>query len=782
MAFKNRTFHVSGLAAVLLSGASSIALAQTEDDVFAGIEQITVTARKRVEPLQKTPISIAAFSAQGLEQRQIQQISGIGQFTPSLTFETAAPISGNSAVAVMFIRGIGQVESIPTVDLGVGLYVDGVYLARSVGGVVDLLDVERVEVLRGPQGTLFGRNTIGGAISITTKKPGPHFGGQASILYGTDNRVLPTATVNAPITDNLFFKASAAYEYQEGFVERPDGLKTGDEDRLSGRAHLRWLASEKLEMNLVVDVTRERTNGAPYVLVETNADGFYAANPDGSPTDFPNSERSALFPFFHNIVFNAPICAGGPPPIVTPPDDPRCFGSHFIPENRDQDFSNKDVRSDLDIFGVSFTADYDFGPAQLKSITSYREADSVYSLDQDHSPLVIAEVDTENDQWQFTQELQLVGEAFDGRFNWVGGVFYFKEKATALEQVFFPVVNIQSGGSIDNDSIAGFAQGTYDFTDKLSLTAGIRYTRDKKRFTPDQFVITSAIGLPPGTPLLPAGEVSETFSDWTPMVNLAYQWTPDLMTYFTFSEGFKSGGFTQRIFPPLPEVPSFEPETARVVEAGFKSQVLDNRLRVNGAFYRTGYQDVQVTVQNISVAPIILNAAKAEIWGGELEILAQPTPAWTIEAGIGYINAEYTETGEGSQVTTANDLLKTPEWTLTAGSAYRFDITSDWSLTPRVDWSYRSRQENNAINSPAIAQPGYHLVDLGLILENEESGWQFLGRVSNLTDERFISAAYSDQNNPDNVALGVEAVRNLGISEAVFDRGRQFSIQLRKRF
>ncbi|MEM7570384.1 MAG: TonB-dependent receptor, partial [Pseudomonadota bacterium] len=427
-------------------------------------------------------------------------------------------------------------------------------------------------MLRGPQGTLFGRNTIGGAISITTKKPGPDFGGQASILYGTDNRVLPTATINVPLSDTLFFKASAAYEYQEGFVERPDGLKTGDEDRLSGRAQLRWQPNEKLDMNLVFDFTRERTNGAPYVLVETNADGFYATNPDGSPTPFPNAERSAVFPFFHNVVLNGETCAGGPPPVVTPPNDPRCFGSHFIPENQDQDFSNKDVRSDLDIFGVSFTLDYDFGSTQLKSITSYREVDSVYNLDQDHSPLPIAEVDSINDQWQFTQELQLVGEAFDGRLNWVGGIFYFKEQATALEEVLFPVVNFQSGGSVDNDSIAGFAQGTFDFTDKLSMTAGIRYTRDKKRFSPDQFVFSSQIGIPPGVPILPPGEVSEVFSDWTPMVNLAYQWTPDVMTYFTFSEGFKSGGFTQRIFPPLPEVPSFQPETARVVEAGFKTQ------------------------------------------------------------------------------------------------------------------------------------------------------------------------------------------------------------------
>ncbi|MEO0411056.1 MAG: TonB-dependent receptor [Pseudomonadota bacterium] len=782
MTHKNHMMHASLTAALLLSGTSVNALAQSGDDGFAGVEQILVTARKRQESLQETPIAITAFSAQGLEQRQIQQISGIGQFTPSLTFETAAPISGNSAVAVMFIRGIGQVESIPTVDLGVGLYVDGVYLARSVGGVVDLLDVERVEVLRGPQGTLFGRNTIGGAISITTKKPGPDLSGQVSMLYGTDDRLLPTATLNVPLADNLFFKISGAYENQDGYVRRPDGVATGDEDRLSGRAHLRWLPSEKLELNLVVDATRERTNGAPYVLVETNADGFYAANPDGSPTDFPNSERSALFPFFHNIVFNAATCAGGPPPVVTPPNDPRCFGSHFIPESRDQDFSDKDVQSDLDIFGVSFTADYDFGPAQLKSITSYREADSVYNLDQDHTPLLIAEVDSVNDQWQFTQELQLVGEAFDGKLEWVGGVFYFKEEATNLERVQFPVVDLQSGGSVDNDSIAGFAQGTYAFTDKLQLTAGIRYTRDKKRFTPNQFINSSQIGIPPGVPTLPPGEVSEVFSDWTPMVNLAYQWTPDVMTYFTFSEGFKSGGFTQRVFPPLPEVPSFEPETARVVEAGFKSQVLDNRIRLNGAIFRTGYNDVQVTVQNISVAPIILNAAKARIWGGELEMLAQPLPEWTIEASIGYINAEYTETGAGSQVTTANDLLKTPEFTLNVGSAYRYDLTSDWSLTPRVDWSYRSRQENNAINSPAVSQPGYHLVDLGLIVENEDTGWQLIGRVSNLTDERFITAAYSDQNNPENVALGVEAVRNLGLSEVVFDRGRQFSIQVRKRF
>ena len=725
------------------------ALAQNTDGLV--LEEIVVTARKRTENLQDTPISIAAFSAEGIEARQIQQVSSIAQFTPNLTFETAAPISGNSAVAVMFIRGIGQVESIPTVDLGVGLYVDGVYLARSVGGVVDLLDLERVEVLRGPQGTLFGRNTIGGAINITTAKPGPDTKGDVSLLYGTDDHFVAKGSINAPLNDKLFAKLTASREVQDGYVQHASGRDTGDKDRTSGRLAVRAEPSDNFTIDLAFDATRERTNGAAYVLSDVTT--------------------SAAFPSFSNMALNGSVC--GPNPAAA-----QCFGPQWISPGLDQDYSTTPPHSDLDIWGGSATLNWDLGSVQLRSITAYRDVQSDYNLDQDHSPVTIATVNSVNDQWQLSQEFQALGKALDDRLDYLLGVFYFKEKATSYERDTFPVARFQSGGSIDNDSLAFFAQSTYRLTEKLSLTGGLRFTRDEKSFTPDQFVINSLIGIPDNTPLLPSVEASRTFKKWTPMVNLSYRWDEALMTYATYSEGFKSGGFTQRVFPPvLPAagqdprevIPSFDPEIAKVAEAGFKSDLMDRRLRINGAVYRTDYRDVQVTVQNVSVAPIILNAAKARIWGGELEVVALPMAGLSLEGSLGYTDAKYKETAAGAQVTTDDKLIKTPEWSLTGAVAYTIQTGSDWTVTPRLDWSYRTGVYNNSINSPQAYQPSYHLVDAGIAFDNDEVGWSVLARVRNIGDERFISGAFSDD-------------VNLGLTELVLDRGREWSLSIRKRF
>ncbi|NKB35617.1 MAG: TonB-dependent receptor plug domain-containing protein [Gammaproteobacteria bacterium] len=219
------------------------------------IEEIIVTARKREESLQDTPISIQAFTADGLEKRGIDNLSEIGSFTPNMTFDKAATIGGSNNAAIVYIRGIGQDAAIPTIDLGVGTYVDGVYLARSVGGSLDLVDVERIEVLRGPQGTLFGRNTIGGAINITTKKPNEEFRADASLTYGSDDMINGKFTLNGGITENLFAKGTVISKNRDGYVIRPDGTDLGDDDMLAGNVALRWLVSDSVTVDFAVDVT-----------------------------------------------------------------------------------------------------------------------------------------------------------------------------------------------------------------------------------------------------------------------------------------------------------------------------------------------------------------------------------------------------------------------------------------------------------------------------------------------------------------------------------------------
>ena len=724
----------------------------------AKIEEIVVTARKRVESLQETPISISAFTAEGLEARQIEQVDGIAQITPNLIFESSSAIAGSSSSATMFIRGVGQANSVPTVDLGVGLYVDGVYLARSVGGLVDLLDVERIEVLRGPQGTLFGRNTIGGAISITTAKPDNYFGGEVSALYGTDDHVIVRGTVDVPLAPTLAAKISGGYETQDGYVRRPDGNDTGDKDRLTGRLALRWEATPRLTVDFAIDGTRERTNGAAFVLTDTTP--------------------SAAFPSFSNLVLNPAICATTADPLNNPAAAPQCFGDHYISDGLDEDFSTEDNYSDLDLWGISNIVTYDAGAIELKSITAYRDLDSAFSLDQDHTPVDIARVITDYTQWQFSQEFQVLGQSLADRLDWVLGVYYFKEKADDRQRVTFPVADFLSGGDNNNDSVAGFAQATFALTPTLDFTGGIRYTKDTKRFRPKQPILSTVLPFPAGTPILPDVEAVRKFDKWTPMANLSWQATPDLLAYVTYSEGFKSGGFTQSVFPPIfpapgqdpaEVIPSFEPETVKVYEVGFKSDLFDRRVRLNGAAFRTSYENVQITVQNVSVAPIILNAAEARIWGAELEAQAIPVDGLTLEAGVGWLDAKYLETAPGAQVTTDLELLKAPEWSISASAAYAFDLSTDWSLTPRVDYAYRSGTQNNAINSPQAFQPAFSLWDAGVVLENDAMGLSFIGRVENIGDKNYIETSFSDD-------------ISLGLTESVLNRGREFSLTVVKKF
>ena len=270
----HRGFAVQGVmigslsAACLLAGLGLPGPTLAQD--ITGIEEVVVTARKREESLQDTPISIQAFSRENLERRAIDNVYQIGVYTPNMVFDRSAAIGGSNNSAIVYIRGIGQDTAIPTIDLGVGTYVDGVYLARSVGSSFDLIDVERIEVLRGPQGTLFGRNTIGGAINVTTVKPSEDFLSEVTLTAGTDSMINGKVMVNGGITDTLFGRATFLTKNRDGYVDRPDGSDMGDEETLAARLAGRWLASDAVTVDLAFDVSSYEGNGAPFTLVGVN--------------------------------------------------------------------------------------------------------------------------------------------------------------------------------------------------------------------------------------------------------------------------------------------------------------------------------------------------------------------------------------------------------------------------------------------------------------------------------------------------------------------------------
>lgn len=765
--------------AAALAGTGTVQAAEG----YQQIEEITVTARKRAENLQDTPIAITAFSSEGLENRGISDISQIGEYTPNLVFDSTSAIAATSSAASIYIRGIGQSDWALAVDPGVGLYLDGVYIARSVGGVMDLLDLERVEVLRGPQGTLFGRNTIGGAISLVTKKPGDEFYGDAEISLGRYDRLDARASVNIPIADTLAANIAVSSKKRDGYVENlhPGSPDLGDEDAQSGRLALRWTPSDNFEVNFSADATKEREAPAPNVLLAVDETAI-----------FPLAWNGGAFPINRYGIPSDPSCANMADPSRL--SNPLCFNSQWIAgphktystHTTPNDFVNTNFigrgmkpESDLDLWGTSLTAEWAItDKLTLKSITAYRDLDGYWARDTDHSPLVILQTLNEYEQDQFTQELQLQGTAMNERLQWITGLYYFEEEGCHLDIVELAGAVFDSGGCIDNTSKAVFGQATYDITEKLSVTVGLRWTDEDKRFTPDSSVAQdNGLGIPAGVLVLPMEEGKVTDEEVDPYLNIAYRWTESLMTYASYSEGFKGGGFTQRVFPPRTDVPDFQPEFVKAYEVGFKSDWFDNRLRLNGAVFFTDYTDLQVNVDETSlgrvgeIGVITRNAAEAEIFGFELELLALPADGWMIEAGVGYLDAEYSEISGLAQdagLTKGHELVNTPEWSVTTGISYRWEVGGLGTLIPRVDYSYTSKVYNNALNTPLLTQSSVELVNASLAFDSSDEKWSAAIAVHNLTDEDYLVTGNDDPGS--------------GIIEGVYAMPRTWSVRIKRQF
>ena len=855
---------VASIAAIGL--AAGTAQAQDQDTSGGGgatasaqLEEVFVTARRREESLQDTPVSITAFSGEALERQHIDRLSGIGTSTPNLIFDTGATFSGANSSASVFIRGIGQVDFTLTTEPGVGIYLDGVYMSQTIGSVLDLVDIEHVEVLRGPQGTLFGRNTIGGAINVTSRKPDETLHGDAQVTVGDYDRLDFRGTANVPLTDTLFMRASAASYNRDGFVDAPntpDGDALGDVNQDAARLAFRFEPNDQFTADLTFDVSSADETGVPSVLVNTYEGASLAligslanpASPNYVPPPAPLPAPS--FVDLYNILATAPIGEQGclPPSPVTPPfcspnvvPNPLFGGPTFgqgnvidIQNDKLVNYSTLDLVSETDTWGTGLTLDYDFDVASIKSITSFRHMEAHTAFDTDGSAVLIGDLVDDFDVDQFAQELQFSGVAMDDRLNWLVGLYYFTEDGRNLDDVEFTPVRILSGAEIENDSSAGFMQFTFDATDRLAFTAGIRYTDETKRFIvpddcfelpkgpetlfdgtvvtcaqlqtvidpkylnegfltfvnfpvfPDQplpgarvcclpisdadgNIVGLVRGLTPGFETVPRGTAKRSFNDWTPHLNVAYSWTDGLMTYVSYSEGFKSGGFVQRVFPPKSEVPSFEPETATVYELGFKWMGADGRVVLNGAAFHTDYEDLQIEV-NDGIAPVTRNAAQADIEGFELEMTALPAERWLIQAGIGYLNAEYTELDPNQNFTTDlrsltldSKLVNTPEWSTNLGVQYEWDLSAG-QLISRVDWHYMGDHYKDALNFPELKQEAFSLIDAFITYVSAQGNWEASLFGKNLTDEIYIVSGFANGLTQGRTTANLGRPREWGIS------------------
>lgn len=753
--------------------------AETADPAAQPIEDIVVTARRREESLQQVPISVTAMSGAQLEARQIYAMDQLSAVVPNLQFDKAAPSSGSSSVGQIFIRGIGQADYTPVTDPGVAMYVDGIYIGRSPGNVLDLIDIERVEVLRGPQGTLFGRNSIGGAIKVHSRLPA--FGDTASrveLRVGNDALKALTLRWNLPATDSFATSIAIGRLQRDGYVERPfDGIETGDRDRWSARAALRWEPTDTIAASLVVDYTTIDESGAPVVSGGVNDRQPFAT--------FGNAVLETCDAVVINPAFDATPQGG--PPTFPPPGAPTgsapgCYGA----DSRPGPFVSEGtfpVASELDSGGAALTIDWELGKRwQIRSTTGYREMTMLSSRDGDNTPANIFATRDDYEHEQFSQEMQLQFASDELGLSAVLGLFYYDESGFNLVDVTVPTGAIQSGGFYDNQSYAVFAHGTLDLTDRLALSVGARQTEDRKAYLPDQLVLGDASAgsapgfFPPTWPELQGFYLSPTgpmaagerildyrrseldFDATDTTIDLSYRFTDDILGYLTFATGYKSGGFDQRFVGPTPDraPSSYRPESVDSLELGMKGAYIDGRLRVNLAVFDADYEDLQIIVRE-SFNPLTVNAGDARVRGGELELEWLATDDWEIGFSAGRLDTEYRRLNQPAQdsgVRLDNQLANAPSWSLAAGTAYRLGLRGHGELTARLDWSRQDSVYHDAVNSPQIRQSPVNLVNASLAFVPAAGRWQLTVASRNLLDETYLvtgnsafntAAAYVEQ-------------------------------------
>ncbi len=760
--------------------------AQEEQEAVKAVEEIVVTARRREESLQDTPIAISAFGAELLEERQIRQTAELERITPSLQFKPAGQLSGNSAAGVAFIRGVGQLDPTAAVDPGVGIYIDEVYVGRAVGGQIDFGDVAGVEVLRGPQGTLFGRNTIGGAILVRTRAPEiGRFGGKAHFRVGEDALYDGFAALNVPLGGTAAARFSGGFRKRDGYVTRPfDGRDLGNDDGRYLNGGLSWAPSTKSLVIVRADYTKRSENGAPFVFAAINETA-----PVPAIVSVAAGCPGATIPF---------LPPGNPrlgPPNVPLIDDPRC-ANDFQAQGDFTSGGTAAVQSTSEVWGVGGTASVQLtDQVTLKSITAYRSTDSLGVRDADNTAFVILTSDLTTGSKQFSEELQ-VQLAFD-KGNAILGGYYFDEATDERLTVFLPfppsppvIASLLAGGpgtrdlqvsDLQTDSLAAFGQVTVRPAQGLELAGGLRYTEDRKTYQgtvlnlfpatqPDPNPLPTR-AIPEGGPLFIYNRPFEdTFSAVTGSASVQYRWKPALSTYASYARSFKSGGYNTRYNAPPPgNVPvPFDEESVDSYEVGAKIDI-GRDFRMNVAAFRADYSDIQMIFRQ-GVVPLLFNAGEATIQGLEAELRYHPASGLVIEGGLSTLDDEIKSItpipGTVATVAPGDELPLTPAFQGNLALSFPIALSDRFRLTPRVDGSYTSSLTFITPGSdPLIEQEGFFAGNATLTVADKSKGWHVTAGVQNLSDERYLVQG--------NASLGT-----LGYAERIFARPRNWFLQL----
>lgn len=695
---------------------------------------IIVTANKRDENLQEVPISITAFSQEDLDKRGDVGLAGIQEATPNLNFSVQ---SAGQNVARVTLRGVGTETLVGGGDPGVALHIDGVYVGRNSAAAGDIFDVARVEVLRGPQGTLYGRNATGGSINIITQAPTQELGGYADISYGNYNALRIRGVANVPLSDTVSSRIALFSDSHDGYMENlyEPGRDSSDKNSFGGRLQFLWEPNSGTEV-LIRGYYNKSTGAGPgsrFLGTDIDTDNGYPA------------------------VILAGAAEGTGAPVVLPLYTLGTTDTGDAILDRPTGFY--EFRKDADEFvetlikGIDLEASFDVSDSiLLRSTTSYQTNDNEILVDADNSELSIETRQRASSAEQFSQEFNLISQGVS-RFQWLLGAYYYHEELTEAFEVVVPT-NISTGATgiaqmrvSDNqaDAYALFGQASYDLTDALKFTVGLRHTWDEKAQQRSEggFVdLTNNFQFLGGGALGPqaasSGEAS--FAEFTYRASLAYQIAPDSNLFASYSRGYKSGGFDFNggsLFDDGTQVP-YEPEFVNAYEIGSKNRFFDGRLLFNLTGFYYDYTDLQV-FRLTGDGPLTDNAAESTIWGVELESALDVTDNFTLEATVGYLDATYDEYVVEVPVLISyagNRLNYAPEWTVHVAAEYTVPLgTAD--LTGRVDYSWRSDTFFDRGNTALDTQEAYGLLNARLRYDADTFYVDLFGR--NLTDEEYVT-------------------------------------------
>jgi len=710
-----------------------------------GPGDIVVTARRREERLQDVPIAVTAVSAEALDSRGLESVTQVSQIAPNLQFTPGQ--GGNSGGVSAFIRGVGENDFIITSDPAVALYIDGVYVARSFGATTELLGVDRIEVLRGPQGSLFGKNTIGGAISVTSSIPGQQDRTQADVRYGSYNTVRARALVERPLSDKLALGVTALGEFGEGWQKIPSGKNLGNRNVVAGRATLHY-DDGPLDAVLAVDGLRRRQNSAAHSLIA-----------------FTPSFLSGL-----QSTFLGACCD-----VATRKD--RTDSTPFF--NRD----------DTDALNATLTLSADLGGATLKSISAYRWVDAQFGRDGDASAALNYAGDFHDEgARQLSQELQLSTDLGDRGQVLIGG-YAFRERSRdntrlVVADGLYPALiaagfdpglataldlNIDFRNRQTTTNYAVFGNATYELVDGLTLELGGRYTWEKKRFTQAAQRIYSQQPLLADTPQY---TLEKTWDAFTPRASLSYKFKPNILGYMSWSRGFRSGGFNPRPTS-IEEVGSYNPEYLTSWEAGLKTS-FGRIATINLAVFRNNYRDQQILTNSISPTSGLIvtrneNAGKSRIQGIELDADIRVSSRFSLVGSFGYLDAKYLQFNSIiAGVLTDVSFRKpkqAPDLTGSISAVYRLPVGAADVATFRVDTSYRSSVFLDAENTAILEAPDNALVNASVEYDLGDSGFSVRGAVDNITGRQILSA-------------GVDLRPAFGFVEGYYSQPRRYWLTL----